>query len=130
MKTHNHLCLTGLAFVAAMGLAFTIPWGASAKARSISHPGGGEVSVSVSFSTQMPLDDTSDQTLAGTQKRGRTFIYRMAREECTVLKAIIAETCRLASLNVNARLNNRSSNQPVTLYLNGNARYLISLKKF
>jgi hypothetical protein len=122
--------LPGLAVVAIIGLAVTAPWGISAKARSMSVSGGGEVNVSVSFSTQMPLADMTDQTLASTQKKGRTFVYRMAREECTVLKAVIAETCRLASLNVSARLNNHSNNQPVTLHLNGNARYLISLKKF
>lgn len=129
MKRQNHLFLSGTALVAVIGLALTAPWGATAKARSISMSGG-EVSVSVSFSTQMPLADTTDQTLAGTQKRGRTFVYRMARGECAVLKAVLAETCRLASLNVSSRLNNHSNNQPVTLHLNGNARYLITLKKF
>ena len=54
----------------------------------------------------------------------------MSKGECAVLKATIAEICRLTSLNVNARPNNRSHNTPVMLYLNGNARYLITLKKF
>lgn len=129
MKGYHQLLLAGAAAVAVLCLSLTGPWAASAKAR-VMNIAGGEVNVSVGFSTQMPLDDMSDQALASTQKRGRTFIYRMAREECAVLKAALAETCRLASLNVNARLNTHHSNQPVTLYLNGNARYLISLKNF
>ena len=130
MKVQHHRRLPWLAALAIVGLALTGAWGASAKARIMSVSGGGEVNVSVGFSTQMPLTDTTDQTLAATQKRGRTFIYRMAREECTVLKATLAESCRLASLNVNARLNSHRNNQPVTLYINGRARYLITLKKF
>ncbi|MEE8214556.1 MAG: hypothetical protein V3R79_08210 [Alphaproteobacteria bacterium] len=130
MKSQHHHRLPWLAVPLIAGLALTGAWGGSAKARIMSVTGGGEVSVSVGFNTQMLLADTTDQTLASTQKRGRTFVYRMAREECALLKATIAETCRLTSLNVNAQLRNQHSNQPVTLYLNGSARYLITLKKF
>lgn len=129
MKRYHQFVLAGVAVAAVPCLALAGPWTASAKARVMS-VAGGEINVSVSFSTQMALDDTTDQTLADTQKRGRTFIYRMAREECGVLKATIADSCRLAGLNVNAQLRNQYNNRPVTLYLNGNATYLISLKKF
>ncbi len=129
MKSQHHRRLPWLAAFAIAGLALTAAWGASASARIISVQGG-EINVSISFNTQMPLGDATDQTLASTQKRGRTFVYRMAREECALLKATIAETCRLTSLNVNAQLRNQHGNQPVTLYLNGSARYLITLKKF
>ena len=130
MKRGIHHRGLWLAAMAIFGLAMGAAWDAPAKSRIMSMAGNGEVNVSVGFSTQMPLSDTTDQTLAATQKRGRTFIYRMARGECVVLKATIAETCRLAGLNVNARLNNHRNNQPVTLHLNGTARYLITLKKF
>jgi hypothetical protein len=129
MKRQKHLILTGMTVIAVIGLALTAPWGASAKARSISVQGGG-INVSISFNTQMPLSDTTDQTLVDTQKRGRSFVYRMAKEECALLKAAIAQTCRLTSLNVNSQLRNQHSNQPVSLYINGSARYLITLKKF
>ena len=129
MKSRHHHGLPWLAALAIIGLAVSAPWGASAKARSISVHGGG-ITVSIGFNTQMPLADTTDQTLASTQKRGRTFVYRMAREECALLKATIAESCRLTSLNVNAQLRNQQGNQPVSLYINGSARYLITLKKF
>ena len=132
MKSRHHHRLPRLAALALFGLALALAgaWGGAARASVMSVSGGAEVSVSVGFSTQMPLTDMTDQTLAATQKRGRIFIYRMAREECALLKATIAESCRLTGLNVNARLTNRSNNTPATLYLNGNARYLITLKKF
>ena len=129
MKSQHHRRLPWLAALAIAGLALTAAWGASANARIISVQGG-EINVSISFNTQMPLGDTTDQTLMNTQKRGRTFVYRMAREECALLKAIIAETCRLTSLNVSSQLRNQQSKQPVSLYVNGSARYLITLKNF
>ncbi|MCH8916589.1 MAG: hypothetical protein IIC52_00875 [Proteobacteria bacterium] len=130
MKSKYHYRPPRLAALALIGLALALAGGGAARASVMSMTGGGEVSISVGFSTQMPLPDMTDQTLAATQKRGRTFVYRMAREECALLKATIAESCRLTSLNVNARLTNRASNTPATLHLNGNARYLITLKKF
>lgn len=129
MKRHHHLILSGSVAAAVLCLTLTGTWAGSATA-GVMNVAGGEVNVSVGFSTQMPLDDATDQTLARTQKRGHTFIYRMAKEECAVLKASIAETCRLASLNVSAQLRNPYNNRPVSLYLNGNAQYFISLKKF
>ena len=132
MKSKYHYRPPRLAALALIGLALALAGagGGAARASVMSMTGGGEVSISVGFSTQMPLPDMTDQTLAATQKRGRTFVYRMAREECALLKATIAESCRLTSLNVNARLTNRASNTPATLHLDGNARYLITLKKF
>ncbi len=90
--------------------------------------GDSTVSVNVSFQTRMPLADMSQKTLANTQKRGRTFIYNMASDECDVLKATIARTCRLASINISARIQDNYNDNPVKLYLNGSARFTISLK--
>ena len=129
MKSKQPYGLTWLAVLAIAGLALTATWGASAKARSVSMQGGG-ITVSISFNTQMPLSDVTDQTLLNTQKQGRTFVYRMAKEECALLKATIAATCRLTSLNVNSQLRNQHGNRPVSLNINGSARYLITLKKF
>ena len=128
--TNTSWRITGLAVaVAIIGLGAPITWGASAKARAMSvHDGG--VNVSVNFTMHMPLTDTSDQVVSDTQKRGRTFIYRMASEECAVLMKTIASTCRLTNLNVSAQVRDHSHNRPVTLYLNGSARYMITLKGF
>lgn len=100
---------------------------ASAGARSVQFQGAEVVNVSVGFNTQIPLPDLREDTLADSQKAGRKFVYRMARDECAVLRATIAETCRLANLNVNTQV--QSPNQgPVLLYINGNANFAISLK--
>ena len=88
----------------------------------------GVVNVNVSFNTQMPLADMSDKVMAETQKRGRIFVYNMARQECQTLLATIAATCRLANLSVSAQVRNQNNNNPVYIYLNGNARYMITLK--
>jgi hypothetical protein len=86
------------------------------------------VNVNVSFNSQVPLADTSDEAIARTQKTSRRFIYRMAVRECAVLKETIAETCRLTNLNVSTNVQHRSGNNPVMLNLNGNAQFSISLK--
>jgi hypothetical protein len=91
--------------------------------------GGQSVNVNVSFNTQMPLADVSEQTLIDTQQSGRKFIYRMASRECAVLKATIAATCRLTNLNISAQVREHSHQSPLKLYLNGNAQYAITLKE-
>ncbi len=105
-----------------MGLA------GQATGRSMPLHGANAVSVNVSFQTRMPLADMSEKTLANTQKRGRRFIYNMASDECEVLKATIARTCRLTSINVSARIQDNYNDNPLKLYLNGSARFTISLK--
>ena len=101
---------------------------AEATIRSSLMQGSNVVNVNVSFNSQVPLADTSDEAIARTQKRSRRFIYRMAVKECAVLKETIAETCRLTNLNVSTNVQHRSGNNPVMLNLNGNAQFSISLK--
>lgn len=117
---------TLLAAFAAAGLA--LAGAANAEARSFSMQGAGGVSVNVSFNMQMPLADMSDKTMADTQKRGRIFVYNMAKQECETLLETIAATCQLSNLSVSAQVRNQNNNNPVTIYLNGNARYMITLK--
>ena len=100
----------------------------SASMRSSLLQGPEIVNVNVSFNSQVPLADTSDDSIANTQRTGRRFIYRMAVKECAVLKETIAETCRLTSLNVSTNVQNQANRSPVTLNLNGNAQFAISLK--
>ena len=60
---------------------------ASASMRSSLLQGPEIVNVNVSFNSQVPLADTSDDAIADTQRTGRRFIYRMAVRECAVLRA-------------------------------------------
>ncbi len=128
MKFQSLRKISMVAVLAAAGLVLAQADFATAKARSMPAHAMGGVNVSVNFTMNLPLSDTSDQAVSATQKRGRTFIYTMASEECAVLLKTIAATCRLTSLNVSARVQDRNYNRPVTLYLNGSSRYAITLK--
>ena len=75
----------------------------------------------------MPLPDLSQQTLADAQKAGREYLYRLGSEECALLIATIAKTCRLTNLNINTQIQQHNPGQPL-LYINGNATFTISLK--
>ena len=101
---------------------------ASASMRSSLMQGPEIVNINVSFNSQVPLADTSDDAIANTQRTSRRYIYRMAVKECAALKETIAETCRLTDLNVSTNVQHRSGNNPVMLNLNGNAQFSISLK--
>jgi len=116
-----------LAILAGAALSSGTVMPALASARSVQLQGVEVVNVSVGFNTQVPLPDLREDTLAESQKAGRKFVYRMARDECAVLTATIAETCRLANLSVNIQV--QQPNQgPILLYINGNANFAISLK--
>jgi hypothetical protein len=117
-----------LAVWAIAALTLTAALAASAAARSTPLYGDQPVNVNVGFSTFLPLPDLSDQTLASTQTTGRSVIYRLARDECAVLKATIAKTCRLTSVNVSTRIEDHDNRRPVKLHLNGNAQFAITLK--
>ena len=101
---------------------------ASASMRSSLMQGPEIVYVNVSFNSQAPLADTSDEAIARTQKTSRRFIYRMAVKECAELKETIAETCRLTNLNVSTNVQHQFGNNPVMLNMNGNAQFAIGLK--
>jgi hypothetical protein len=105
------------------------PGAGASKASIMALPHGARpVNVSVGFNTQVPLADLSEETLAAAQKAGREYIYRLGRDECALLKAIIAKTCRLTNLNVNSQIQQHNTAQPPRLHINGNATFTISLK--
>lgn len=89
----------------------------------------GPIPVRIRFNFHVPLDDMKPETLAWARNRGRGLIYRMTDGECGVLKSTIAETCRLAGINVRARVRAESRTRPAALSVNGNARYAITLKE-
>ena len=100
----------------------------AAQARSASLNRGQTVNVNVSFNTQMFMQEIDEQALLEKQMAGRKFMYRMASRECTVLKETIAKTCRLTNLNVSAQLREQNNKNPLKLYINGNAQFVITLK--
>ena len=127
MRGFRFLALPALALLAGLSLG---PAAAPAKASILALPHGTQpVNVSVGFNTQVPLPDLSEETLAAAQKAGREYLYRLGREECALLKAVIAKTCRLTNLNVNTQIQQQHQNaaQPL-LYINGTANFTISLQ--
>ncbi len=126
MRILRSFALPVMAVLAALTLA---PGAAPAEA-SIMPPfdGGQPVNVSVGFNTQVPLPDLSEATLATAQRAGREYVYRLGRDECALLKATIAKTCRLTNLNINTQIQQHHNAQPTQLYINGNASFTIILK--
>ncbi len=128
MRMFGSLMVPVLTGVAIIALSATMIPPASASMRSSLLQGPDIVHVNVSFNSQVPLADTSDEAIASTQRTGRRFIYRMAVKECAALKETIAETCRLTNLNVSTTVQLQSGNHPVMLNLSGNAQFAVSLK--
>jgi hypothetical protein len=116
------------AVVLLAGLAFA-PGAAPAEATIMAvNLGTQPVNVSVGFNTQIPLPDTSEETLAAAQRAGRAYVYRLGRDECALLEEIIAKTCRLTNLNINTQIQQHNNPGAPLLYINGNATFTISLK--
>ena len=126
MRGFRFLALPALTLLAGVSLG---PAAAPAKASILALPHGGQpVNVSVGFNTQVPLPDLREETLAAAQKAGREYLYRLGREECALLKAVIAKTCRLTNLNVNTQIQQHHNAAQPQLHINGTANFTISLQ--
>ena len=126
MRSLRIFALPVMALLAGLSLA---PGAAPAEASIMALPHGTQpVNVSVGFNTQVPLADLSEETLAAAQKAGREYVYRLGRDECALLKAVIAKTCRLTNLNINTQIQQHNNPGAPLLYINGNATFTISLK--
>ena len=126
MRILRIFALPAMALLAGLVLA---PAAAPAEASIVApFQGSQPLNVSVAFNTQMPLPDLSEETLAAAQRAGRAYLYRLGREECTLLKEIIARTCRLTNLNINTQIQQQRHNAQPMLHINGNATFTISLK--
>ncbi len=86
------------------------------------------VNINISFGAEVPLPALSEDTLAAARKAGREYAYRLGREECALLMATIAKTCRLVDISTSADLAQRYYTNSPRLYFNGNASFIIDLK--
>ncbi len=126
MRGFRFLALPALALLAGLSLGSAA---APAQASILALPHGGQpVNVSVGFNTQVPLPDLREETLAAAQKAGREYLYRLGREECALLKAVIAKTCRLTNLNVNTQIQQHYNAAQPMLHINGTANFTIGLQ--
>jgi hypothetical protein len=91
--------------------------------------GGNQVRVSVSISFFVPgaVDGSDDSFTA--QEQVRRKVYGSAARECDVLRATIASTCRLESINVNVNPNYSYRGQLRERFnVRGNFAFRITLK--
>ena len=128
MRPSHFPAFAPLALLFALAATALIQQPAAALAQTMPFPANRVVNVSVSFNTQLPLPDLSEAAIADAQKNGRLSLYRLARDECAVMKTVIAEACQLANINVSTQIQNYNNGQPIMLYVNGNANFTISLK--
>ncbi len=125
MRALRFFALPALALFAGLTLA---PAAASAEASILALTHGGQpVNVSVGFNTQVPLPDLREETLAAVRKAWHEHLYRLSREECALLEATIAKTCRLIDISIATEVVQRNDAAPL-LYISGNANFTINLK--
>ncbi len=126
MRDLRFFALPVMALLAGLLLA---PGATPAEASIMALPHGTQpVNVSVGFNTQVPLPDLSEAALTAAQRAGREYLYRLGREDCALLKAVIAKTCRLTNLNINTQIQQHNNPGAPLLYINGNASFTIGLK--
>ena len=90
--------------------------------------GADSVKVNVKFNMQMPQSDLSEEAVAEAQTTARTALYNRIGNECRILQATIAETCRLTQLHVNTQTRAQHNKGLPTLYINAGANFVITLK--
>ena len=86
------------------------------------------INVTISFGAEVPLPDLSEESLTAVQKAGRGYAYRLVREECALLTATIAKTCRLIDISTLSDLTQQYYSTLPQLYINGHANFVIYLK--
>ncbi|MGH6985153.1 MAG: hypothetical protein ACREEI_13080 [Stellaceae bacterium] len=87
------------------------------------------MSLGVSMFVTAPGDDSAQSLEA--QEDGRKMIYVSAGQECDLLRATIASSCRLESINVNVQhvFGNQNYGSKIDGYnINGSMNYLITAK--
>jgi len=87
-----------------------------------------EVRVNVSMSFFVPTSSDDSDALAKVQERVRRTLYESGSKECELLRATIADECRLQGINVNVRMNRSYGQQAQGLNASGNFDYRITLK--
>lgn len=120
------LVLPAIAAATALCLAALSP--ASASNRAMMHSGMQPVNVSVSYNSQFPIADLSEDAVSKAQREGRVMLYRLARSECKLLLSTIAKSCRLTHLNVSTQIQDPGHSNPPRLYINSSATFQITLK--
>lgn len=120
--------------IAAVPLMLLLSASAGADERVIVKPGPKSgvfqkevrVNVSMNFFVPAKLDDSD--AVAKAQERARRMLYQSGSQECDLLRATIADDCRLERINVNVRMMPNYRQQGSGLNATGNFGYRITLK--
>jgi hypothetical protein len=86
------------------------------------------VRVSVNYTIQRNIEDKGEEAMVAMQEQARRMIYNMAKRECTQLLEVLAETCKIASINVSVQIRPKRTYQPRQLYITGRAQYRVKMK--
>jgi hypothetical protein len=86
------------------------------------------INVTISFGAEVPLPALSEESLTAVRKAGRAYAYRLVREECALLMATVAKTCRLIDISTSSDLTQQYYSILPQLYINGHANFVIYLK--
>ena len=123
MLRRLRLCAAAMATATACALAAP-----ALASNAYAPPGATPVNVSVGFNSQLPLPDLEEETIQAAQRASREYLYRSSSEECALLLATIAESCRLTNLNINTQVQQHQPGNPM-IYTNANASFSITLKR-
>lgn len=98
------------------------------EARKMAFPQEEVVNVSVSFNSQTPISDLTEETITRVRNEASRVLYEMAKKECALMLEVIAQTCKLTNLNVSTQIQNYNNQAPLQIYINSNANFAITLK--
>lgn len=88
---------------------------------------GQAFSVNTSYSLQMPVTGDTDVAATDQERSLKRSLYERAARECEDLKATIALTCQITSINVSTQIN-RHAGSPPQLYVSSNVQMQITAK--
>ena len=94
---------------------------------SPAYAAGPAIWMNTSYSLQMPADADTDTRITEQEKTLKRSMYERAARECEDLKATIAQTCQLTSINVSTQIN-RNPGTPTQIYVSTNVQMQVTIK--
>ena len=94
---------------------------------SPSFAAGPAIWVNTSYSLQIPADSDADARITEQEKTLKRSMYERAARECEDLKATIAQTCQVTSINVSTQIN-RNPGTPTQIYVSTNVQMQVTIK--
>ena len=89
--------------------------------------GGPAIWVNTSYSVQVPVSGETDAQITDQEKSLKRSMYERAARECDDLKATIALTCQITSINVSTQIT-RNPGTPSQIYVSANVQMQVTVK--